>query len=298
MNYHNPVLLKECIVGLKINPKGIYVDATFGGGGHSKEILQNITTGKLFVFDKDIDAEANVSKDKRMVLIRNDFKFLKNYLRFYDAIPIDGLLVDLGVSSHQFDTAERGFSTRFDGELDMRMDKDALKSAVVVVNEYEEEKLKNIFRNYGELQNAGNLARTIVANRAKEKIISVSDFKNAITKCVVRGKENQFYAQVFQALRIEVNDELNSLKQLLVQSSEVLKKGGRLVIISYHSLEDRLVKSFIRTGKFEGEVEKDFYGNQILPFKAINNKPIIPTDDELKLNNRARSAKLRIAEKN
>jgi len=208
------------------------------------------------------------------------------------------LLVDLGVSSHQFDTAERGFSTRFDGELDMRMDKDALKSAVVVVNEYEEEKLKNIFRNYGELQNAGNLARTIVANRAKEKIISVSDFKNAITKCVVRGKENQFYAQVFQALRIEVNDELNSLKQLLVQSSEVLKKGGRLVIISYHSLEDRLVKSFIRTGKFEGEVEKDFYGNQILPFKAINNKPIIPTDDELKLNNRARSAKLRIAEKN
>ena len=297
MQYHNPVLLKESVDGLNINPNGIYVDATFGGGGHSREILKRLTKGKLFAFDQDIDAEQNTIKDERFVLIRQNFKFLKNFLKLYQAVPINGVLADLGVSSHQFDVPERGFSTRFDAELDMRMDRNSAKSATTILNEYEEDKLKGIFWKYGELRNAGKIASLIVQKRAEKKIKTVNELKETIASCTVKSKENSFYAQVFQALRIEVNEELEALKELLLQSLEVLDKGGRLAVISYHSLEDRLVKNFIKTGKFEGEIEKDFFGNPLVPLRAINNKPIIPSKEEIKLNNRARSAKLRIAEK-
>ena len=297
MQYHNPVLLKESVDGLNINPNGIYVDATFGGGGHSREILKRLSKGKLFAFDQDIDAEQNTIKDERFVLIRQNFKFLKNFLKLYQAVPINGLLADLGVSSHQFDVPERGFSTRFDAELDMRMDRNSAKSATTILNEYEEDKLKGIFWKYGELRNAGQIAFLIVQKRAEKKIKTVNELKETIASCTVKSKENSFYAQVFQALRIEVNEELEALKELLLQSLEVLDKGGRLAVISYHSLEDRLVKNFIKTGKFEGEIEKDFFGNPLVPLRAINNKPIIPSKEEIKLNNRSRSAKLRIAEK-
>ena len=297
MTYHNPVLLKESVDGLNINPCGIYVDATFGGGGHSREILKRLTTGKLFAFDQDIDAEQNTIKDERFVLIRQNFKFLKNFLKLYNAIPINGLLADLGVSSHQFDVPERGFSTRFDAELDMRMDRNSAPSAATILNEYDEDELKKIFWKYGELRNANKIASLIVQKRAEKKIKTVNELKETIASCTVKSKENSFYAQVFQALRIEVNKELEALKELLLQSLEVLDKGGKLVIISYHSLEDRLVKNFMKTGKFEGEIEKDFFGNPLVPLRVINNKPIIPSKEEIKLNNRARSAKLRIAEK-
>lgn len=297
MEYHNPVLLKECIDGLDINPEGIYVDVTFGGGGHSREILKHLTTGKLYAFDQDEDAVKNKIDDPRFVLIKQNFRYLKNFLKMYNALPIDGLLADLGVSSHQFDEAERGFSIRFDAKLDMRMDQNSRLTAAEVLNEYSEEELKKIFRLYGEVDNAGYLASIIYHNRKDKKIETVNDLKVMITKCVKRGKENQYYAQVFQALRIEVNKELEVLEELLKQSLEVLKPGGRLVVMSYHSLEDRLVKNFTRTGKFEGEVEKDFFGNQITPFVQITRKPIVPDDKEIEGNSRARSAKLRIAEK-
>lgn len=298
MEYHNPVLLKDCIDGLNIDPKGIYVDVTFGGGGHSREILKHLTTGKLYAFDQDEDAVKNKIEDERFVLIRQNFRYLKNFLKMYNALPIDGLLADLGVSSHQFDEADRGFSTRFDAKLDMRMDQGGKLTAADVLNTYTEEDLKRIFKEYGEVENAGRLAYQIVHGRNEKKIVTVNDLKEAIEKCVKRGRENKYYAQVFQALRIEVNKELDALKELLIQSLEVLKPGGRLVVISYQSLEDKLVKNIIRSGKFEGEVEKDFFGNQLAPYKAITRKAIIPTEQEVIQNSRARSAKLRIAEKN
>lgn len=297
MEYHNPVLLKECIEGLNINPAGIYVDVTFGGGGHSREILKHLTTGKLYAFDQDDDAVKNKIDDERFVLIKQNFRYLKNFLKMYNALPIDGLLADLGVSSHQFDEAERGFSIRFNAKLDMRMDQNGKQTAADVLNTYSEEELKRIFKLYGEVDNAGYLASIIFHNRKDKHIDTVNDLKVMITKCVKKGRENQYYAQVFQALRIEVNKELDVLQELLTQSLEVLKPGGRLVVISYHSLEDRLVKNIMRSGKFVGEVEKDFYGNQLTPFKQITKKPIVPSAEENEINSRARSAKLRIAEK-
>lgn len=297
MEYHKPVLLKECIEGLNIDPKGIYVDVTFGGGGHSREILKHLTTGKLYAFDQDNDALKNKIADERFVLIQQNFRYLKNFLKMYNALPIDGLLADLGVSSHQFDEADRGFSTRFDAKLDMRMDRNGKQTAADVLNGYSEEELKRIFKLYGEVDNAGRLAYAIFHARKEKQIETVNDLKIAIDKCVKRGRENQYFAQVFQALRIEVNKELDVLQELLLQSLDVLKPGGRLVVIAYHSLEDRLVKNFMRSGKFEGEVEKDFFGNQLTPFKQITRKPISPSDEENTENSRARSAKLRIAEK-
>jgi len=297
MQYHNPVLLKECIEGLNINPEGTYVDVTFGGGGHSREILKHLTTGKLYAFDQDDDAVKNKIEDERFVLIKQNFKYLKNFLKMYNALPIDGLLADLGVSSHQFDEADRGFSIRFDAKLDMRMDRNSKQTAADVLNTYSEEDLKRIFKLYGEVDNAGRLAYIIFHARKEKQIETVNDLKSAIEKTVKRGRENQYYAQVFQALRIEVNKELEVLQELLLQSLDVLKPRGRLVVISYHSLEDRLVKNIMRSGKFEGEVEKDFFGNQLTPFKQITKKPIMPSDAENTENSRARSAKLRIAEK-
>lgn len=297
MSYHIPVLLKECIEGLNIDPAGTYVDVTFGGGGHSREIMKHLTTGKLFAFDQDEDAQRNKIDDPRFVLIRQNFRYLKNFLQMYNAGKVDGILADLGVSSHQFDEAERGFSTRFNAQLDMRMDQNMKVSAAEVVNEYTEEDLKRIFKLYGEVENAGRLAYVLVNVRNQNKLRTVDDLKKAIAPCIKRGKENQYLAQVFQALRIEVNKELEVLEELLQQSMEVLKPGGRLVIMSYHSLEDRLVKNFMRSGKFEGEVEKDFFGNKLSPFELITRKPIIPTEAEIEQNSRARSAKLRIAER-
>jgi len=297
MIYHKPVLLKECIGGLKINPEGIYVDVTFGGGGHSKEILKHLTTGRLYAFDQDEDASKNMISDNRFVLIRQNFKYLKNFLKMYNALPVDGLLADLGVSSHQFDVPERGFSIRFDAKLDMRMDTKSNFRASDIINTYSEEDLKRVFKDYGEVDNPGKLAHVIVESRNGQHINTVNELKFAISKCLKRGKENQFLAQVFQALRIEVNKEMDSLKELLVQSIEVLKPGGRLVVISYHSLEDRLVKNIMRSGKFEGEVDKDFFGNKISPFVQVSRKPIVPSEEENTANSRARSAKLRVAEK-
>jgi 16S rRNA (cytosine1402-N4)-methyltransferase len=297
MQYHEPVLLKECIEGLNIKPDGIYVDVTYGGGGHSKEILKHLTTGKLYAFDQDEDAVKNKVTDERLVLIKQNFKYLKNFLKMYNALPIDGLLADLGVSSHQFDEAERGFSTRFDANLDMRMDRSAKLTAAEVLNTYSEDDLKRVFKLYGELDNAGKLAYFIFNSRKEKAINTVSDLKQAIERCVKRGRENQYYAQVFQALRIEVNKELEVLEELLMQSVDVLKPGGRLVIMSYHSLEDRLVKNVMRSGKTEGEIDKDFYGNPLTPFRVITRKPIVPDEEEVERNSRARSAKLRIAEK-
>jgi 16S rRNA (cytosine1402-N4)-methyltransferase len=297
MMYHQPVLLNECIEGLKIDPAGIYVDVTYGGGGHSKEILKHLTTGKLIVFDQDEDAEKNKVVDSKLIFVRQNFKYLKNYLRMHKAIPVNGILADLGVSSHQFDTAERGFSTRFEADLDMRMDRNSHKTAKSVLNEYSEEQLKEIFKLYGEIANASKLAYRIFHQRKERAINTVNELKVAIAPLITRGKENQYLAQLFQALRIEVNDELAVLKDLLLQSEEVLDTGGRLVVISYHSLEDRLVKHFMRKGKFEGEIEKDFYGNTFTPFETITKKPITPTTEEMEQNPRSRSAKLRIAEK-
>jgi 16S rRNA (cytosine1402-N4)-methyltransferase len=298
MQYHDPVLLQECIEGLNIKPDGVYVDVTFGGGGHSKEILKQLSEkGKLFAFDRDPDAVANAPQDERFTLIRQNFRFLKNYLKLYKALPVDGILADLGVSSHQFDVAERGFSIRYDAKLDMRMDTGAAKSAYNVVNEYAEEELKRIFKEYGEVNNAGRLARLIAEAREQKKIETVEELKTVIRPQTPKHKENSFLAQVFQALRIEVNGEMEDLKELLLQSAEILKPEGRLVVISYHSLEDRPVKNFMRSGKFEGEPEKDFYGNLLTPLRPLSAKPIVPSEEEIKRNNRARSAKLRIAEK-
>lgn len=296
--YHIPVMLHECIEGLAIKPNGRYIDVTFGGGGHSREILKHLgDKGKLAAFDQDEDAQQNLIDDKRFLFIDQNFRYLKNFTRLHGLIPVDGILADLGVSSYQFDQAGRGFSIRFDAELDMRMNQGDSLTAKQVVNTYDEADLHRIFGMYGEIQNAKSLARTIVTARLNGPINTIADLKNAIQGLIPRGKENKYLAQVFQALRIEVNQELESLKDFLVQSAEVLVSGGRLVVMSYHSLEDRLVKNFIAKGKFSGEVEKDIYGNDDRPFAAVSRGAITASEDEVKRNNRARSAKLRIAVK-
>jgi 16S rRNA (cytosine1402-N4)-methyltransferase len=298
MNYHQPVLLKECLEGLNIKPDAVIVDVTFGGGGHSKAILAKLSAkGKLFAFDQDKDAAKNVPDDKRLTFVPQNFSYMKNFLRMYEAPQVDGILADLGVSSHQFDEAERGFSIRFDASLDMRMNQGGEKTAAKILNEYEENKLKQIFREYGEVDNAGRLVKLITDARLLTQITSTGQLKEIITPCIPRFKEHQYLAKVFQALRIEVNDEMEVLKQMLQQSLEVLKPGGRLVVMSYHSLEDRLVKNFMKSGNSEGEQQKDFYGNIHRPFNIITKKPITPSDAENAENSRARSAKLRIAEK-
>lgn len=297
-DYHNPVMLRECIEGLNIKPDGIYVDVTFGGGGHSREILRHLgPKGRLLAFDQDADAQKNLPKDDRLTFIDQNFRYLKNNCRLQGAIPADGILADLGVSSHQFDQPERGFSIRFDADLDMRMDQGGSLTAKQVVNTYSEEQLHRIFGIYGEIKNAKTLAQTLVTQRLNKPIDTVDELKKAISKLIPKGKENKYLAQVFQALRIEVNQELEALKEFLEQTVDVLKTEGRLVVMSYHSLEDRLVKNFIAKGKFHGEVEKDFFGNQIKPFESIVRKAIVASDEEIKQNNRARSAKLRIAVK-
>ncbi len=297
MGYHTPVLLKESINGLQIKPDGIYVDVTFGGGGHSREIIKHINKGKLIAFDQDDDALPNLIDDKRFVFINHNFRFLKNFLKYHKIDQVDGLLADLGVSSHHFDDPERGFSFRFDGELDMRMNQSAQTSAKNVVNEYEEGDLAKIFWEYGELKNSRKLAKAIVDQRRNKKIETIKEFTDVLMPYLPKHAEHKFLAKVFQALRIEVNREMKFLKDMLFQTIEVIKPGGRLVVITYHSLEDRIVKNFIKNGLFEGEVEKDFFGNIEVPFKAVNRKIIVPGEAEIKKNNRARSAKLRIAER-
>ncbi len=298
IGYHVPVMLQECIDALAIDPNGTYVDVTFGGGGHSKEILKHLgENGRLYAFDQDPDAVKNALDDPRFKLIHQNFKFLKNYLRLEGVKQVDGILADLGVSSHQFDAADRGFSIRFDADLDMRMDQVSDLDAKKLLNTYPEEELHRIFGMYGEIQNAKSLAKVIVTARLNQEVQTVAELKQVIQKLVPKGKEHKYHAQVFQALRIEVNKELEALQEFLLQTEAVLKPNGRLVVMSYHSLEDRLVKNFMAKGKFKGEVEKDFFGNEIKPFKVISRKAIVANAEELARNNRARSAKLRIAEK-
>jgi 16S rRNA (cytosine1402-N4)-methyltransferase len=297
MEYHNPVLLHETVEGLNIKPEGVYVDVTFGGGGHSKEILRRLgPNGKLFAFDQDEDALANALPDERFVLINENFRFIKRFLRFNGVKSVDGILADLGVSSHQFDVAERGFSTRFDAELDMRMSQKNDLNAYRVVNEYDDADLKRVFLDYGELKNAPVLARTIIEAREQQPIKTTDELKAILAKFLPERVRNKILAQIYQAIRIEVNQEMDVLKEFLEQSLEILNPEGRLSVISYHSLEDRLVKRFMKNGMFEGEPERDFFGNFSVPFKTIG-KLIVPSEAEIKINNRARSAKLRIAEK-
>ncbi|TDX14249.1 16S rRNA (cytosine1402-N4)-methyltransferase [Flavobacterium sp. S87F.05.LMB.W.Kidney.N] len=297
MEYHNPVLLHPTVDGLNIKPDGVYVDVTFGGGGHSKEILKRLgPNGRLFAFDQDEDALANALPDERFTLINENFRFLKRFLRFHGVKAVDGILADLGVSSHQFDVPERGFSTRFDAELDMRMSQKNDLNAYRVVNEYEEQDLRRVFFDYGELKNAPVLARTIVEARRDYPIKTTDELKDVLKKYLPEKVRNKILAQIYQAIRIEVNQEMDVLKEFIEQSLEVLKPGGRFSVISYHSLEDRLVKRFIKNGMFEGEPERDFFGNFSVPFKTIG-KLIVPDNEEIKINNRARSAKLRVAEK-
>ena len=295
--YHNPVLLKESVEGLNIKSDGLYVDVTYGGGGHSREILKHLTTGKLYAFDQDDDAFANRITDEKLILIKQNFRYMKNFLKMYNALPVDGILADLGVSSHQFDEGTRGFSTRFEGVLDMRMDQSGKETAADIINHYEEQALIKIFSEYGEVENSKRLAACIVKERAVKPIKTTEELKQAIISCTPKMKPQQYLAKVFQALRIAVNRELDVLQEFLMQCTEVLKPGGRLAVISYHSLEDRLVKNFIRSGNFEGKVEQDFYGNKLVNFKAVNKQIITPGEAELIDNSRSRSAKLRIAEK-
>jgi 16S rRNA (cytosine1402-N4)-methyltransferase len=295
MNYHNPVLLKESIDALAIKEDGVYVDVTFGGGGHSREILKRLgSEGKLFAFDQDPDALGNLIDDERFVLIPENFRFISRFLRFHRIRKVDGVLADLGVSSHQFDEAERGFSIRFDGDLDMRMNQKSKTSAKEIINTYSEEKLAEILFLYGELRNSRNIAKTIVEEREKEKIETSFQLKNVLKKYLPNAIEHKILAQIFQAIRIEVNEELDVLKEFLQQMPNLLNEDGRLSVISYHSLEDRLVKRFIRTGMFSGELEKDAFGRSNEPMKKVG-KLIIPNAAEIKINNRSRSAKLRIA---
>ena len=297
MDYHNPVLLKETVDGLNINPDGVYVDVTFGGGGHSKEILSRLgPKGKLFGFDQDEDALENALDDDRFVLIPENFRYIKRFLRFHGITEVDGILADLGVSSHQFDVPERGFSTRFDAGLDMRMSKKNELDAFKVINEYDDENLKRVFYDYGELKNAPALSRTIIDAREKKVIRTTEELKSILGKHLPAHFSNKILAQIYQAVRIEVNQEMDVLREFLEQSLQILKPDGRLSVISYHSLEDRLVKRFMKNGMFEGEPERDFFGNFSVPFKLIG-KLIVPSDAEIRINNRARSAKLRIAEK-
>lgn len=297
MEYHRPVLLTETVAGLNIQPNGVYVDVTFGGGGHSREILKQLgDDGKLIAFDQDKDALENAIDDPRFLLINENFRHLKRFLRFYGYKQVDGILGDFGVSSHQFDAPERGFSTRFEAQLDMRMDQDSPLSAYHVINEYAESDLRKILFQYGELRAASGMARSIVEARAIKSIESSNNLKAALGRFLPKHKENKILAQIYQAIRIEVNGELEALKEFLLQTPEVLKSGGRLSLISYHSLEDRLVKRFMRNGLFEGDPEKDVFGRVEVPFKLVG-KFAIPSEEEIQENNRARSAKLRVAEK-
>ncbi len=297
MVYHNPVLLHPSIEGLNINPNGVYVDATFGGGGHAHEILSRLKQGRLVAFDQDEDAKSNIPEDNRLLFIPQNFRFMRNFLMLHGLDQVDGILADLGVSSYQFDKAEKGFSTRFTGPLDMRMDKNNPIDARQVVNEYDQAELKHIFQVYGELDRAGQMAAAICQFRTSKAMESTADLKQAVVRLLPKGKENKVMAQLFQAIRMEVNQEIGALKQFLEQCTLCLNHGGRLVVIAYHSLEDRLIKNFMRAGNFEGAIEKDFFGNPLTPFKLINKKPIVPEEGEIKQNNRARSARLRIAEK-
>ena len=297
--YHRPVMLKDCLEGLNIHPGGTYVDATFGGGGHSLGILEKIKGGRLIAFDQDEDArkEAEKIEHRSFTFYQANFMYLKKYLKLNGVTQVNGILADLGISSHQIDSAERGFSTRFDGPLDMRMDKKSPLNAAKVLNEYPEEKLHRIFGMYGEVKNARTLARMIHQQRSVKKLERIPELIALLRQVAPRGKEYKYFAQVFQALRIEVNREMEALESFLTQCSEVMEKGGRLVILSYHSLEDRMVKNYINTGKVHGELEKDFFGNPVKPFQVFNRKPIEASQEEVEENNRARSAKLRIAEK-
>lgn len=300
-SYHKPVLLDESIAALDVDPTGTYVDLTFGGGGHSARIIEKLTTGKLFAFDQDPDVKPNVvvfSNDDRFVFVESNFRYLQRYLQMYGVNEIHGILADLGVSSHQIDAGPRGFSTRFNAGLDMRMSQQGSKSAKQVLNEYSETELQNIFGKYGEVRNAKTLANAIVSQRTIEQIETTDQLKAIASKHAPRGREMKYFSQIFQSLRIEVNDEIAALKEMLQQSVELLRKGGRLVVISYHSLEDRLVKNIIRYGNFEGNPEKDFFGNLIRPIEPVVRKPIVPGMDEISKNKRARSAKLRIGKKN
>lgn len=298
-SYHKPVMLNECISALKLESNGIYVDVTFGGGGHSLKILEQLKDGRLIAFDQDDDArvEAGKIQSRSFTFCQANFMYLKRYLKLNGVTKVNGILADLGISSHQIDSPERGFSTRFDGPLDMRMDKNISQTAASVLNEYPEEHLHKVFGMYGELKNARTVARVIVQQRVNKPFARTEDLKSVLQDVAPRGKENKYFAQVFQALRIEVNDEMKALENFLHQSGEVMEKGGRLVVMSYHSLEDRMVKNYMNKGKVFGEVEKDFYGNEIKPFETVTRKPIEASEAEIEQNSRARSAKLRIAEK-
>jgi len=295
--YHTPVLLEESINGLNLQPNGIYVDVTYGGGGHSLLILERLQGGKLVAFDQDEDALQNLIDDERLIFVNHNFKFLKNFLRYHGIAKVDGILADLGVSSHDFDQPDRGFSFRFDGQLDMRMNQSAEKDAVKVINEYDVMKLGVMFREYGEIQNWRNLAQTIEQARASQKITTVTQFLSAIARCVPVKIEKKYLAQVFQALRIEVNNEMEALETFLESTLDLLNPGGRLVVISYHSLEDRMVKNFMRSGRIDGKTEQDFYGHYHLPLEVITRKVIVPDENETGQNPRARSARLRIAQR-
>lgn len=297
MEYHNPVLLKETVDGLNVKPDGVYVDVTFGGGGHSREIMSRLgENGRLIAFDQDADALQNAIEDDRFLLINENFRNIRRFLRFHGIKEVDGVLGDFGVSSHQFDVAERGFSTRFDAELDMRMNQKGDLSAFHVVNEYEEQDLKRVFVQYGELKNGGAMANVIVSARKDKQIRNTEHLKQVLSKFLPAHKSNKILAQIYQAIRIEVNQEIDVLKEFLEQTAEIIKPGGRLSVISYHSLEDRLVKRFMRNGLFEGEPERDMFGRFEVPFKFVE-RLIVPTEEEIAVNNRARSAKLRVAEK-
>lgn len=296
--YHVPALLNESIDGLKVLPSGIYVDVTFGGGGHSREILNRLgDNGRLLSFDQDEDAVVNIIPDNRFTFVRSNFRYLKNFLRYHGISQVDGVIADLGVSSHHFDDSVRGFSFRFSGDLDMRMNRGASLNAADILNDYQEDKLADVFYKWGELKNARRIASSVVEYRAKKKIEKTDDLLEIVSPFTRRDKEKKILAQTFQALRIEVNGEMDALTEMLMQSLDVLKPGGRFSVISYHSLEDRLVKNFFRTGNFEGNLVKDFFGNPLTPFEVINRKVIIPSDEEQKSNPRSRSAKLRIAKK-
>lgn len=298
--YHQPVMLQQCLEGLNINPEGTYVDVTFGGGGHSLAILEHIKGGRLISFDQDDDAKKQSEniKSSSFTFCQANFMHLKRFLKLNGVTKVNGILADLGVSSHQIDSPERGFSTRFDGPLDMRMDQQASQTAAKVLNEYSEDKLHKLFGMYGELKNAKTVARMITQQRVVKPFVRTEDLKAALKSVAPRGKENRYFAQVFQALRIEVNTEMQALEDFLHQCGEVMETGGRLVIMSYHSLEDRMVKNYINKGKVFGDVEKDFFGNEIKPFEAVHRKPIEASEEEVAANSRARSAKLRVAEKN
>jgi len=298
-NYHKPVMLTECIEALCIKPEGIYVDVTFGGGGHSMVILENVREGRLIAFDQDEDAkrQADNIQSRSFTFCQANFRYMKQYLKLNGVTQVDGILADLGISSHQIDSSERGFSTRFEGPLDMRMDQKGSITAAKILNEYPEVDLHKIFGMYGELKNARTAAKAVIAARSQKPLSTTLDLKVALQQITPRGKENKYFAQVFQALRIEVNEEMKALEDFLHQCGEVMKQGGRLVIMSYHSLEDRMVKNYINTGKVFGELEKDFYGNPIKPFQAVNRKPIEASEEEVNENRRARSAKLRVATK-